>query len=875
MKAVRLRTEYLKNPCPLGVKRPRFYWNCEGGKKQTAYQIIAEKVTDQGERELLWDSGKVSSDRMTHIRYEGKELKSRDAVEWRVCLWDETDQPGEWSKAAFEMGLLRPSDWKASWITGNYRPKKNTRYPADCFRKTFQIRKKVRRARLYITACGIYEAALNGKRAGDFYFAPGCTDYRHRIQYQAYDVAEQLTEGKNELTVWLADGWYRGSVGCFGKTNVFGRQTKLLFQLEVIYDDGSKHRLTSGEDTEWSNDGPVRFADLQDGEIYDAAKQPSYSGRAAVTKEKIIPSASDNVEPKLKEAFTPKLLISPSGKKVLDFGQNIAGIVAFTVKGKKGQQIKMTFGEILDEAGELTQDNFMQYKPEKEYGKAIETIVCMNAIRQTKIKTVPTPLQKLLFTCSGETDFYRMRFAVMGFQYAQIDTELEIHPGDFKAIAVYSDMEPAGSFSCSNELVNRFCSNAYWSMKGNYLDVPTDCPTRERMAWTGDAQVFFNTAAYFMDVAPFMRKWMRDIRDDQFENGKSSAVVPYQGCSMLYDNTGGSVGFGDALILIPYRYWKRYNDLEFLQENYDMMRKYAMFMIKNAGPKKPKEYQGKAWARYMYEKGMHLGEWLEPEELRDKKQGPGEVRTEEATAYLHYSMQCMKEAAHVLEKSEDERLFAEYADGAKRAYQELFLSAKNIDTDRQAKLVRPIALGLADENPKDAWKGETRRNLEQRLRQAVKNRNYLVGTGFLSTAFLLPALCEAGYQDTAYRLLEQEQSPGWLSEVKAGATTVWEDWEGKLSHNHYSPGAVCEWLFSGVGGIRVDGENHFFIRPIPGGSFTYADVSYRSLYGTVSVRWEKTVEGYEVKIDLPPNTEADIVLPEGVRRRQELMDKPE
>ncbi len=856
MRAVRLRTEYLTNPCPLDITRPRFYWNCEGGARQSAYRIVA---TRDGEE--VWDSGKVDTSAMTHIRYEGKPLRSRDHVEWKVCLWDENGVSGEWSEAWFEMGLLDRKDWKARWISGDYEPKKNQRYPVDCFRKTFRLPQKAVRARLYITACGIYEACINGQRVGEFYFAPGCTDYRKRIQYQAYDVTGLLRE-KNELTVWLADGWFRGSDGCFGKTNVFGRRTKLLYQLEVTTEDGKKHRLCSDDTTEWSSDGPIRFADLQDGEIYDASRRPSYGGKAVLAEESVVPTASDNVEPKCQETFTPKLIRTPSGKQVLDFGQNIAGIVAFRVKGEKGQKLRLTFGEILDERGEFTQENFMQYKPKKEYGKLVEMIVCMNAITKTKIKTVPTPLQKLEFICSGREDTYRMRFAVMGFRYALVETDIAIDPQDFRGVAVYSDMERTGTFACSNELVNRLFLNALWSMKGNYLDVPTDCPTRERMAWTGDAQIFFKTAAYCMDVASFMRKWMRDIRDDQFASGKSSAVVPYQGCSQLYDNTGASVGFGDALVLIPYRYWKIYNDDAFLRENYGMMRAYAMFMIKNAGPRKPKEYQGKPWAKYLYEKGVHLGEWLEPEEFRDQKQGMGEVRTEEATAYMHYSMRCMSEVARALGETEDAALFEEYARGAKTAYQALFLSERTVDTDRQAKLVRPLALGLTEDNPADRWPGETRERMQERLVEAVKNRGYLVGTGFLSTAFLLPELCKGKRSDVAYRMLENEEAPGWLAEVKAGATTIWEDWEGKLSHNHYSPGTVCEWLFSGVGGIQVDGENHFVIAPVCGGTLTWAEVSYKSLYGKVTVSWKKEGENWKIRVSLPPNTTADIRLPE-------------
>lgn len=853
MKAIRLRTEYLDRPIGLSITKPRFFWNCEGGVKQTAYRIVVKKEGG----EILWDTGKILSDQMTHIRYEGKQLQSRDRVEWSVKLWDENDIEGEWSTSWFEMGLLKPEDWKAKWISGDYNPKKNTRYPVDCFKKEFTVHKKVKKARLYITACGLYQAKLNGKQVGKFCLAPGFTDYRYRLQYQTYDVTELLREGiTNELEIQLADGWYRGSIGCFGATNVFGRQTKLLCQLEITYFDESQETIVSDDSFRWSNDGPIRFADLKDGEVYDASKTPSYSGKARIVKEKLIPTASNNVDVCEHEVFTAKLLTTPSGKKVLDFGQNIAGFIAFTVKGRKGQKIRLLCGETLDENGEFTQSNIQVKKPAKEFNKLTEFLLPTGILEKIKYcKLVPTPRQEIVFFCSGGEDHYKMTFSIFGFRYALIETDVDFDPAQFKAIAVYSDLEQTGNFSCSNEKVNRFVQNTRWSMKGNFLDIPTDCPTRERLGWTGDAQVFFNTAAYFMNVAPFFRKWLLDIKDSQLKNGKIPAVVPYSGMDMLYKSIGGSVGWGDAVVLIPYRYWKRYGDEDILRDFYDVMRRYAIYMIKNTGHKNKKAAAANPYNRYTYEKGVHLGEWLEPEEFRDTKFGPSVLHTEECTAYLHYTMKHMAEIAHVLGKTEDYALFTEYAEGAKKAYDYLFLQNGTIDTDRQAKLVRPLALGLLD--------GEKKQNVQKRLVKAVENRGYRVGTGFLSTPFILSTLTEAGRVDVAYKMLENEEPPSWLAQVKAGATTVWEDWEGKGSHNHYSLGAVCEWMFDTVAGIRVGGRNHFIIAPHPGGTLTYAKAYYESIYGRVESSWQVEKGVMTIKVSIPCNTTAEVILPNG------------
>ena len=849
MKAIRLRTDYLKEPLGLGNPKPRFYWNCEGGVKQTAYQIVA-KVGD----ETVWNSGKVQSSSMTHICYAGRELKSRERVTWAIKLWDENDVGGEVCSSWFELGLLNPSDWKAKWITGDYKPDRKWRCSVDCFRKIFSAKKKVANARLYASARGVYDVIINGHRVEDFVLAPGMTDYRKRIQYQTYDVTSLLKEG-NTIELRLADGWFRGSSAAYGVTNVYGTQTSVIAQLEITYVDGSRETVCTNELWSWSNDGPIRFADPKDGEIVDSRMKPSYCARAVVADApKNVPLiASGNVPVREKERFEAKQLPG----NVLDFGQNIAGYLEFTVRGKPGQVLKIRCGEILDENGNVDLSGIQESRPVKGWSQ-------MGLIKKLMTGTVDgeavgTPLQEIVFTCSGGEDHYKTSFAVFGFRYVQIKTKVAIDPADFAAIAVYSDMEQTGDFTCSNELVNKLLQNTRWSMKGNYLDLPTDCPTRERLGWTGDAQIFFDTGAYLMDTAAFFRKWLIDMEDAQYKDGLLPAVLPYQGVEMMYKATGVSVGWADAVYLIPYRYYKRFGDKNMLERSWPMMKKYADYVMSHLGHSDKKEAKANPYNAYTYEKGMHLGEWLEPAEFQEKiSAGKQPKHPEEATAYLHLTMKTMAEIADILGKAEDKSVFLRIAVGSKKAYDHLIVKAGLLDTDRQAKLVRPLALGLLD--------GDTKKQAQERLVKAVENFNYCVGTGFLSTVFLLPMLTEAGEVETAYKMLENTQKPSWLGEVVDGATTVWENWDGTASRNHYSPGAVCQWLFDTVAGIQVSGENSFRIVPVPGGALTYAKASYQSPYGVVESSWEKTCDGVKYMVTIPANTTAEVLLPTGLRK---------
>ena len=365
MKAIQLRTEYLKEPLGLGIARPRFYWQCEGGITQTAYQIIAHR-----NGEMVWDSGKVLTSSMTHIRYEGKTLHSRDRVEWSVTLWDENGLSGEAVSSWFELGLLDASDWTAKWISGDYQPKANTRYPVDCFRKGFVARGEVVKAKLYASARGVYDVTVNGHRVEDFILAPGMTDYRKRIQYQTYDVTGLLGE-MNTLDIRLADGWFRGSVAAYGVVNVFGNQTSVIVQLELTYADGSTETVCTDDSWTWSNDGPIRFADLKDGEVYDAAKKPTYFGKAKIVSSPkgVRLTASDNVSVREQERLSAKLLTAGDGAKVLDFSQNIAGYLEFDVQGQPGQTFTLVCGEVLDSNGHVDLHGIQESRPAKGWSQ--------------------------------------------------------------------------------------------------------------------------------------------------------------------------------------------------------------------------------------------------------------------------------------------------------------------------------------------------------------------------------------------------------------------------------------------------------------------------------------------------------------------------
>lgn len=622
--------------------------------------------------------------------------------------------------------------------------------------------------------------------------------------------------------------------------NQYGTETKLLAQLELTLSNGSVTTVVTDGSWSWSNNGPIRFADNKDGEIVNAALTPDYTGNAKVTFHNIVPTASNNVPIVEHERLSPKLLTTPRGKKVLDFGQNIAGYVEFTVRAKQSQKIFLRFGEMLDSSGEFTQKN----------------IQCSN-------KKITTPLQQVEYICKDGENHYKTTFAIFVFRYTLVDTDVDFRAEDFTAIAIYSDMKQTGFFESSNHLLNQFVNATVWSAKSNFADIPTDCPTRERHGWTGDAQIFFETAAYLFDYAAFSKKYLNDMFDWQRSNGCLPQIAPYGGVDFYMNTMNGSVGWSDAGILIPYRFWKQYGDRQILTDYYDGMKQYAEFMIRRCGKfgliAKPLGLKGEA-KKYAVNAGQSYGEWAEPTDVHPNNWTDMVApHPEESTAYTAYVLGLMSEIAKELGKPNDEARFRQYSNGCKKAYQALSeKSDYTLDTNRQARLVRPLAFSLLDDKQTAFAK--------ERLIKALEHYGWRLGTGFLSTPLIMDVLAVIDIE-AAYRLLENEEMPGWLFMPKNGATTIWESWEGTqaqggiASLNHYSKGAVCEWLFKTMCGIHIDSENHFIIAPNPGGSFTFAKAVYDSVYGRVESGWRKDGETMTYDIAVPPNCTAEIILP--------------
>lgn len=832
MKIVIIKTEYLINPLGLEIAHPHITWNVKGEdiKFQKAFEIVYQ-VNNGEEKKILKETSST--------RYEfEEELKSRDYVSYKVRVQNEL---GEWSSYSevqhFSIGLLAKSDWSAKWIRGDYNVSKKERYPVDYFKKEFDV-KDVKGATLYITSLGIYEAYLNGKKVGNAVLAPGSTDPRKRVQYDTYDVSSLLKVGKNELIILLSDGWYRGSIGAKGFTYVFGKYTQVLAQLEV-----DNQKIATDESWSWSNDGELTFADLKDGEIVDFNKIPSFSNKARVGQyDKEITSSNSSHVVVISRNKVVKTFDSKTNKKVYEFENNVAGNISLKLKGKESSHIRFVLGEMLDENNDVTLKN-------------------VQCIRKGK----KTPLQEVSITLKEGVNEYESKFFYGGFRYASILENDGVEVLEIEQLALSSEMDRVSTFECSNKLINIFYDNTVRSCRSNFVDIPTDCPTRERMGWTGDSQIIFDTASYLFDCHAFFRKHVKDIYDRQDKNGRLPQIAPYSAEDWFMDVMNGSVGWADAGILIPYRMYLQYDDINILKDNYDNMVRYAKFMIKRCGRRKglyslyaKPLHLSKENKKYGVNNGQSYGEWAEPNDVKVFVWTDfAEPHPEESMAYTSWMMDLMIVISNLIGRTENNALFAEYRDGVKRAYQELVTKPKfTLDTDRQCKQVRPLYMNLLNV--------EQTKFAKERLIKALDNYDWRLGTGFLSTPFILYVL-EKINPDYAYKLLLNEKMPGWLYMAKENTGTIWEGWEGPNSQagiaslNHYSKGALVEWLYKSMLGIKVKGENTFEISPVIGEGVDFAKGSYKSLYGEVSVSWKKQKEGTLFSIEVPVNTKATFV----------------
>jgi alpha-L-rhamnosidase len=618
-----LLCEYQDNPLGIDVVQPRLSWKLaseQRGVAQSAYQIQVMDTSD-----VLWETGKVLSHQSIHVPYGGPVLKSGQRCTWRVRVWDGNNQPSAWSEPAWwEMGLLHPSDWQAHWIEPCWQEDPNTQQPCPYLRTTFLVDGHVSSARAYITSLGLYELFLNGQRVGDAYFTPGYTSYLRCLQYQTYDITALLREDENTIGVILGDGWYRGMLGAFAQRNTYGERLALLVQLHISYADGREQLILSDE-TWKATTGPILNSDLQEGEVYDArlempgwnrpgfdASQWQKVAEASYHKDHLVATNGPLVRPH--EEITPiALLRTPNGETVVDMGQNFAGVVRFSVPGPAGTTVRLQHGETLDAHGNFT----------------------------TAHLQVPQHWQEVRYTLKGDTEeVYSPHFTFHGFRYVKVEGFRGM-PGidQFTGLALYSDLPESGTFECSDPQINRLQQNILWSQKSNFLEIPTDCPTRERLGWTGDVQVFARTGSFLMQTAGFLGKWLKDLVAEQMADGQvanivpsprrarpgTSVSVPWITRAVPYPGKSfpGSAGWGDAAVIVPWTLYQCYEDRRVLEQQYASMKAWVEYMRKQA-KKHPwiRRINPIYWSiqkkhiyqQYIWDTGFHFGEWLEPDE---------------------------------------------------------------------------------------------------------------------------------------------------------------------------------------------------------------------------------------------------------------------
>lgn len=816
MRLYDFRTEYRENPIGLTEKAPRFSWKIESDEKDTVQTSYEIKVTDENGK-LVWDSGKKISDQSVLISYEGEALAGETFYSVEVTVADNHGNV-ESVEGSFETGIFNQTEFKAQMITSDFSEDETA---CPIFGKTFAIDKKVKKARLYATAHGVYEVTLNGQTVGDYRMAPGWTSYHNRLQYQIYDVTEQLAE-ENEIAITVGNGRYKGILGFYCQPNQYGTQAGAFAELHVEYEDGSKEVIATDET--WAvKTGEIRYSEIYMGETIDTDAPEIKEGKVVVKEfDKAVLTAQENEPVRITEKIVGKeLIVTPKGEKLVDFGQIVTGVVEVHVKGEKGQKIVLRHAEVLDKDGNFYPETLRQ-------AKSIDT-----------------------FICNGEEQIFRPHFTFHGFRYICVEGMEEFTADQFIACVTHSDMEKTGDFHCSNKKVNQLQSNITWSQRDNFLDIPTDCPQRdERLGWTGDAQVFSWTAAFNRNTALFYKKWMRDVAaESSLEKG-----VPHVVPDIL--DSYSSSAWSDVAVIVPWVVYQIYGDKGILEENWKCMHEWVDYIKNNCGE------------NGLWQSGFQYGDWLalDKEESADRTGATDKYMI--ANAYYLYVTELVKKTAEVLGKDEEAKKYAELYETTLDAFRrEYYTETGRIVSETQTGAIISLYFNLAREK-------DRKRILNTLLTNIANHKNHLA-TGFVGTPYICHTLSENGAHEMAATLFMKEDYPSWLYAVNMGATTIWERWNsikpdgtfdesGMNSLNHYAYGSVGDWMYRKVAGLSQlePGYKKFQVKPMFVKGIEEWGTEFDSVYGKIVANTSCKAGKIHVHVEVPANTTAVIVLPE-------------
>jgi alpha-L-rhamnosidase len=849
-----LRCEYRVDPLGIDETAPRLSWlvnSSRRGDLQTACQILVASSESILARESgdLWDSGRSEDGDPIGVVYQGRPLASGEFCYWKVRVWDMDAQPSAWSKpAVWSMGLLQQEDWRGDWIgydkmrmempvPTNLGDVKGIRQlylpPPSYLRKEFMVSKRVRRAMLYATALGLVDLHLNGRLVSEDRFTPGWTDYTKRVLYRAYDVTKWVRRGKNALGAILADGWYSGYIGWGQVRDHYGTKPRFRGQLQIDYADGSSEIVASGPDWKASA-GPIREADFLMGESFDARLDFAHKWDDAgfndslwepvVTGAEMTPLIQAHPGPPVRvfAEIAPTCITQPSpGVYVFDMGQNFAGVARLTISGQRGQKITLRFAERLQPDGNI-------YTVNLRGARATDAYICRG----------------------HGTEIWEPRFTYHGFQYVEV-RGLTRPPSasTITGLALSSATTDAGSFACSDPMLNRLARNIYWTQRANFIDIPTDCPQRdERLGWMGDAQVYLRAATLHEDVQSFFTKWLVDVQDGQRADGQYPMVAPVK-----VAGSDGGPAWADAGVICPWTIYQVYGDKRVLERHYDSMARFIDFCQNRSTPDllPPKEFHC-------------FGDWL-----NIKEETPHTVIY---TAYFAHSTHLLAQIAEALGRTNDAVKYNYLFRRIKAAFNHAYVAGDGrIEGNTQTDYALALSFGLLDE--------ARQKRAAQYLLEDIEKHDWHLATGFIGTKYLMLTLAQIGRNDVAQRLIHNDTFPSWGFSIKQGATSIWERWDGWTpqkgfqdpvmnSFAHYAFGAVYQWMVENIGGIRSDGPDYkrIIIAPQIDHRLTFADTTYAGIRGRIETHWLKKGHGLRLKVVIPANTTATVSVPGAATR---------